>query len=71
MPEVLKTGCHAAYVVENLEAAMEGKTVLIPPFEPMETLRCAFITDGAAVIELMQYTAGSCQSGSACGCSCS
>lgn len=55
MPEALKRNCHAAYVVESLEAALEGRTVLIPPFEPTDALRCAFVTEGDAVIELMQF----------------
>ena len=54
MPEDLKTKSHAAYFVDDLAAAIEGKKIVIPPFEPMPTLRCAFIYDGDALIELMQ-----------------
>lgn len=67
MPEDLKTKSHAAYVVDSLEASMEGKTVVIPPFEPMAGLRCAFIYDGDALIELMQLVA---TEGCGCGCGC-
>lgn len=63
MPEDLMKKNHAAYVVDSLEAALEGKQVVIPPFEPMASLRCAFIYDGDALIELMQFT-------QSCGCGC-
>jgi hypothetical protein len=45
---------HAAFVVDDLKAAMEGKNVIIEPFDATETLRVAFINDNGAVIELMQ-----------------
>ncbi len=54
MPEQLKTGAHVAFEVDDLQAAMAGKTVLIEPFSPMEGVEVAFITDGEAVIELMR-----------------
>jgi len=54
MPEAIRTRCHAAFMVDDLEAALEGREVLLEPFEARETLRVAFITDGDAVIELMQ-----------------
>jgi hypothetical protein len=54
MPEDLKTKAHAAYLVDSLEEAMAGKKVVIPPFEPLPTLRCAFIYEGDALIELLQ-----------------
>jgi len=54
MPDQLKTKSHAAFVVENLDAALEGENVLIAPFDATETLRVAFITDGDALIELME-----------------
>jgi len=52
--EAVRTRPHAAFVVPDLDAALAGQEVIIPPFEPMEGLRCAFIMDGDAVIELMQ-----------------
>ena len=54
MPDLLKKHPHAAFVVDNLDAALEGENVLIPPFDATETIRVAFITDGDAVIELME-----------------
>jgi len=54
MPEAVKTRAHAAFVVPNLEAALKGQQVLIPPFDATERLRAAFIIDGEAVIELLE-----------------
>ena len=54
MPEVVKTKCHAAFKVDDLETALKNKNVIIEPFDATDTLKCAFITDGDAVIELMQ-----------------
>ena len=54
LPEAVRTRPHAAFLVPDLDAALEGQNVIIPPFEPMENLRCAFIMDGDAVMELME-----------------
>jgi hypothetical protein len=45
---------HAAFLVDDLKAAMEGKNVIVEPFDATETLRVGFINDNGAVIELMQ-----------------
>ncbi len=45
---------HAAFVVDDLKAAMEDKHVIVEPFDATESLRVAFINDNGAVIELMQ-----------------
>jgi len=54
LPKAVQKNAHAAYRVDNLEAALEGETVIIPPFDATPTLRVAFIRQGEAVIELMQ-----------------
>lgn len=54
MPEILKTTAHVAFMVDDLEKAMEGKQTLLPPFEPMEGLKVAFILDDGAPVEFMQ-----------------
>lgn len=54
MPEAVKTKCHAAFIVPDLDAALKGQNVIIEPFDATESLTCAFIMDGDAVIELMQ-----------------
>ena len=54
MPEEIQTGAHAAFIVESLDAALVGQNVIVPPFDATEELRCAFIKDGTAVLELME-----------------
>lgn len=54
MPDAVKNNPHAAFIVEDLDAALLNKNVIIPPFDATDTLRVAFITDGPAVIELME-----------------
>ncbi len=54
MPNVLKTKCHAAFMVESLQDALKDQNVLIAPFDATDTIRVAFITDGDALIELME-----------------
>ena len=45
---------HAAFMVDDLKIALEGKDVIVEPFNATESLRVAFINDNGAVIELMQ-----------------
>lgn len=54
-PELIQTTAHIAYQVEDLEAEMEGKPVLLEPFSPKEGLTIAFVEEDGAPIELM-YT---------------
>ncbi|MBT3278624.1 MAG: hypothetical protein HN370_04540 [Phycisphaerales bacterium] len=56
MPDLLKTTAHVAFEVEDMTAALEGKEVLIPPFEPMEGVQVAFIVDNGAPVEFMQVS---------------
>ena len=52
-PDV-QTKPHAAFMVDSLEETLKGRNVIIEPFDATETLRCAFINDNGAVIELME-----------------
>ena len=54
MPAEVCNNAHAAYIVESLDEALKGQEVIIPPFDATDELRCAFIKDGAAIIELME-----------------
>ena len=56
-PELIQTTAHIAYQVEDLQAEMEGKTILIEPFSPKDGLTIAFIEEEGAPIELMQLEA--------------
>ena len=53
---LLKETAHVAYTVDDLDAALTGKKVIVEPFVPMDGLRVAFIQDGEAPIEYMQFT---------------
>jgi hypothetical protein len=56
---ILRTAPHVAYRVDDVEAAIEGHTVLAEPFDPTGRgdgfLRVAFVEIDGAVVELMQY----------------
>ena len=41
-------------MVDNLDEAIKGRNVIVAPFDATESLRVAFITDGDAVLELME-----------------
>lgn len=56
LPQRLQTEPHIAFMVEDLEAAMKGKEVLIPPFVPMPGLVVGFVIEDGALIEFMQKT---------------
>ena len=54
LPELVKTVPHVAFEVDDLEAAIQGKEVLIPPNSPSEGIIVAFIVDNGAPIELLE-----------------
>lgn len=54
-PDLVKNVAHVAFEVDDLEAALAGKDVIIPPSSPSEGVRVAFISDQGAPVELMQY----------------
>jgi hypothetical protein len=55
VPDVVRHVPHVAFVVDNLDAALVGKQVLIQPNEPSGGLRVAFILDDGAPVELMEF----------------
>ncbi|UCC48878.1 MAG: hypothetical protein JSV41_01515 [Gemmatimonadota bacterium] len=55
LPELVKTVPHVAFEVDDLEAELAGKEVLIEPNSPAEGLRVAFIVEDGAPIEFIQY----------------
>ena len=54
-PDLVKTVAHVAFEVDDLEAALAGKDVIIPPSSPSDGVRVAFIDDNGAPVELLQY----------------
>ncbi len=55
LPEIVKTVPHIAFVVDDLDAAIAGKEILIEPNSPTEGVTVAFIVDNGAPIELLQF----------------
>ncbi len=55
VPEVVKQIPHVAFVVDDLDEALTGRTVLIAPNAPSDGVRVAFVLDDGAPVELMQF----------------
>ncbi len=53
--ELVRTIPHVAFEVDDLLVEIEGKDVIIPPSSPSEGVTVAFIVDGGAPIEFLQY----------------
>src|ERR1041384_4793240 len=56
LPDLVKTVSHVAFEVDDLEAAIRGKNVIISPNQPSEGVRVAFIEAAGAPIEFLQIT---------------
>jgi hypothetical protein len=56
-PEAVKTIPHVAFEVDDLEKALVGQEILIPPNCPCKGLKVAMILDHGAPIELMEFSA--------------
>jgi hypothetical protein len=55
LPELVRTVPHVAFVVEDLQAEIAGKDILIPPNSPSDGLTVAFIVDNGAPVEFLQF----------------
>jgi hypothetical protein len=55
LPELVRTVAHVAFEVDDLEAALEGHEILIPPNSPSPGVRVAFIVEDGAPVELLEY----------------
>ncbi len=55
LPDLVKTVPHVAFVVDDLDLALQGKEVLIPPNSPCEGVTVAFIVDHGAPIEFLKF----------------
>jgi len=56
LPELMRVAPHAAFKVSDLAKAIEGRTVLLGPYEPIDGFRVAVIRDGEAPVELIETT---------------
>ncbi len=55
LPELIRTVPHLAFVVEDLDAALEGREILYDVSSPSAGVRTAMICDDGAPIELMEF----------------
>jgi hypothetical protein len=55
LPEIVKSTAHPAFQVDDLEAALRGMEVIIPPSSPSEGVVVAFILVDGAPVELLEY----------------
>jgi hypothetical protein len=55
VPDIVRTVPHVAFTVDDLEAALEGTQILIPPNDPSPGVRVAFILDDGAPVELLEF----------------
>ena len=56
LPELVKTVPHVAFEVDDLEAALSGREVIIEPNGPSPGVRVAFIVCGGAPVELLEIS---------------
>jgi hypothetical protein len=54
MDKAIQTKTHIAFRVDDLDAAVAGKKILLAPMSPMPGLRIAFIEYEGVVVELSQ-----------------
>lgn len=54
-PGLVREYPHIAFKVDNLDAALEGKEILIKPNSPSKGVRVAFIIHNGAPIEFLEY----------------
>jgi hypothetical protein len=59
LPELVKTVPHVAFEVDDLEAELAGKEILIQPNSPSPGVTVAFIVDNGAPIEFLCFSSTS------------
>ena len=57
VPELVRTVPHVAFQVDDLEAELAGKEILIAPNSPSDGVRVAFIVDNGAPVEFLEIGA--------------
>lgn len=55
LPDLVKKVPHVAFVVKDLESAIAGEEVLIPPNNPIKGVTVAFIVVNDAPVEFLQF----------------
>ncbi len=59
LPEIVKTVPHVAFEVDDLERALAGQEILIPPNSPSDGVVVAFVLCDGAPVEFLQIGAKS------------
>jgi hypothetical protein len=54
-PELVQRVPHVAFEVDDLEAALQGRELLIPPGSPSQGVRAAMILHNGAPVELITF----------------
>jgi hypothetical protein len=55
LPRLVREVAHVAFEVDDLEAALVGRKVIIPPNSPSAGVLVAFIEEDGAPVELLQF----------------
>lgn len=55
LPELVKSIPHVAFKVDDLNAELEGKEILIEPNSPSKGVRVAFIIENGAPVEFIEF----------------
>jgi len=55
VPDLVRTVPHVAFEVDDLEAEIEGKEIIIQPNSPSDGVRVAFIVENGAPIEFLEF----------------
>lgn len=55
LPELVKTQPHVAFEVNDLEEAIKGHEILIPPNRPSERVVVAFVVSDGAPVEFLHW----------------
>jgi hypothetical protein len=55
LPNLVKTMPHLAFVVDDLDSALQGQEIIIAPNAPSDGVRVAFIVSDGAPVELMEF----------------
>jgi hypothetical protein len=56
LPALVREVAHVAFEVDDLEQALVGKRVIVPPNSPSPGVVVAFIEEAGAPVELLQFT---------------
>lgn len=54
LPELVRTVPHLAFEVDDLEAELVGRNILVPPNSPSPGVTVAFIVDDGAPVEFLK-----------------